>query len=46
MALVWPAATAVVLALLLGVQIVIFGILMLVEAFQHDRITGGVAPAV
>jgi uncharacterized membrane protein HdeD (DUF308 family) len=46
MALVWPGATVVVLALLLGVQIVIFGILMLVEAFQQDRVSGGVAPAV
>jgi uncharacterized membrane protein HdeD (DUF308 family) len=46
MALVWPGATVVVLALLLGVQIVVFGILMLVEAFQQDGIPGGVAPAV
>jgi uncharacterized membrane protein HdeD (DUF308 family) len=46
MALVWPGATVVVLSLLLGIQIVIFGILMLLVAFQQDRVPGGVAPAV
>jgi len=38
-ALVWPEATVVVLAVILGVQVLLFGVLVLVAAFAGSRST-------
>jgi uncharacterized membrane protein HdeD (DUF308 family) len=40
LALSWPQATVLVLSLILGAQIVVFGLLMLISAFVGSRATG------
>ncbi len=45
MALAWPGVTVFALAVLLGVQILVFGVLTVVAAFRHDRTPAGAAPA-
>ena len=37
MALVWPEATVLVLSLILGAQIIVFGLFLLVAAFAGSR---------
>jgi uncharacterized membrane protein HdeD (DUF308 family) len=37
LALVWPGATVLVLSLVLGLQVVVFGVLLLVAAFSGSR---------
>ena len=37
LAIAWPQATVLVLSLVLGMQIAIFGVLLVVAAFWHDR---------
>ena len=45
LALAWPGVTIFALAVLLGVQILVFGVLTMVAAFRYDRAPGGIAPA-
>jgi uncharacterized membrane protein HdeD (DUF308 family) len=40
-ALAWPAATLLVIAVLFGVQLVVAGIFRFVSAFSYDDLTGG-----
>jgi uncharacterized membrane protein HdeD (DUF308 family) len=42
LALVWPAATVLVLSLMVGIQILLFGVFLLVAAFSGS---GSRAPA-
>jgi uncharacterized membrane protein HdeD (DUF308 family) len=46
MALASPGMTVFALGLLLGAQILVFGILTVVAAFRHDRTPTGAVPAV
>ena len=46
LALAWPGVTIFALAVLLGVQILVFGVLTVVAAFRYDRTPAGAAPAV
>jgi uncharacterized membrane protein HdeD (DUF308 family) len=45
LAIAWPQATVLVLSLVLGAQVTVFGVLLLVAAFLHsgppERATSG-----
>jgi uncharacterized membrane protein HdeD (DUF308 family) len=41
LAVVWPGRTVVVIAVLLGLELIIVGIFRFVEAFAYDEATGG-----
>jgi uncharacterized membrane protein HdeD (DUF308 family) len=36
LAIAWPRATVLVLSLVLGIQVAVFGLLLLVAAFLHS----------